>query len=90
MYLLDFGELILLDQVVARLDHNVVLIAEDGGDLVCNPLLHQVDVDLLNVDFLIKLRRELGCPEAFLINAKRHIYGAGGECVCTRKTGVSW
>jgi hypothetical protein len=64
--------LILLNQVVARLDHDVVFIAEDGGDLVRDPLLHQVNVDLFNVDLLIELRWEFGRLEALLIDAHRH------------------
>jgi len=64
--------LILLNEIVARLDHNVVFVTEDSGDPVSNPLLHQVDVDLLDVDLLVKLGRELCRLETLLIDAKRH------------------
>jgi hypothetical protein len=62
----------LLDEVVACLDHNVIFVAKDGGDLVRDPLLHQVNVDLFDIDLLVKLRWELGRLEALLINAERH------------------
>jgi len=65
-------KLVLLNQVVACLDHYVVFVAEDGGDLVRDPLLHQVNVDLFNVDLLIELRWEFGRPEALLVDAHRH------------------
>lgn len=65
-------KLILLNEIVARLDHNVVFVTEDSGDPVSNPLLHQVDVDFLDVDLLVKLGRELCRLEALLIDAERH------------------
>lgn len=65
-------KLILLDQVVARLYDNVVLVPEDVGDLVCDPLLHQVNVDLFNVDLLIELWWKPSRLEALLVNAHRH------------------
>jgi hypothetical protein len=65
-------ELILLNEVVTCLDYNVVFVAEDGGDFVCDPLLHQVNVDLFNIDFLIELRWKLSRSEALLVDAKRH------------------
>lgn len=64
--------MILLNEIVARLDHNVVFVTEDSGDPVSNPLLHQVDVDFLDVDLLVKLGRELCRLEALLIDAERH------------------
>jgi hypothetical protein len=68
----NFRKLTLLKQVVARLDYYVIFIAEDGSDLVGNPPFHQVDVDLLDVHFLVKLWRELGRLEALLVDAERH------------------
>jgi hypothetical protein len=67
--------LVLLNKIVACLDYNVVFVAEDGGDLVRDPLLHQVNVDLFNVDLLIELRWKLGGLEALLIDAERHADG---------------
>jgi hypothetical protein len=64
------NKLVLLDKVVARLDHNIVFVAEDGGDLVRDPFLHQVNVDLFNVDFLIELRWEFGSLHALLVDAE--------------------
>jgi hypothetical protein len=69
-------ELVLLDEIVACLDHNVIFVAQDGGDLVRDPLLHQVNVDLFDIDLLVKLRWELGRLEALLINAERHRDGS--------------
>jgi hypothetical protein len=71
-------ELILLNEVVTCLDYNVVFVAEDGGDFVCDPLLHQVNVDLFKVDFLIELRWKLSRPEALLIDTERHSVGSTG------------
>jgi hypothetical protein len=65
-------KLVLLDQVVTSLDHDVVFVTEDSGDPVSNPLLHQVDVDFLDVDLLVKLGWELCRLEALLVDAKRH------------------
>jgi hypothetical protein len=65
-------ELILLDEVVACLDYNVVFVAEDGGDLVRDPFLHQVNVDLFNVDFLIELRWKFGRLHTLLVDTERH------------------
>lgn len=77
--------MVLLEQVEACLDDNVIIAAEDQGDLVSDPFLHQVNVDLLDVDFLVELGGELGRPKALLIDAERHLRksdgraGRGGE-----------
>lgn len=63
----------MLNQIVACFDYDVVFVAEDGGDLVRDPLLHQVNVDLLNVDFLIELRWEFSRLKALLIDAEGHV-----------------
>jgi hypothetical protein len=65
-------ELVLLYEVEACFDHDVVLVAQNRGDLVGDPFLHQVNVDLFNVDFLIELWWELSRLEALLIDAERH------------------
>lgn len=67
--------MVLLNEIVACLDYNVVFVAEDGGDLVRDPFLHQVNVDLFNVDFRIELRWELSRLEALLVDAERHDQG---------------
>jgi hypothetical protein len=64
--------LVLLNKIVACLDYNVVFVAEDGGDLVRDPLLHQVDVDLFDVDLLVELGWEFGSLEPLLVDAHRH------------------
>lgn len=74
-------KLVLLNQIVAGLDYNIVFVAEDVGDLVGDPLLHQVNVDLLNVDLLIELGWKLGRPKALLVDAERHVV-----CAETRLT----
>jgi hypothetical protein len=66
------NELILLDKIEACFDYDVVFVAENRGDLVCNPFLHQVNVDLFNVHFLVELRWKLSRLEALLVYAKRH------------------
>lgn len=76
--------MILLDEVVACFHYDVVLIAEDGGDFVRDPLLHQVNVDLLNVDFLIELRWKFGRLEALLVNAERHGCSIGEGAILYR------
>jgi hypothetical protein len=65
-------ELVLLYEVEACFNYNVVLVTENRGDLVCDPFLHQVNVDLFNVDFLIELWWELSRFEALLVNTERH------------------
>ena len=65
-------KLILHNEIVARLDYNVVFVTEDSGDPVSNPLLHKVDVDFLNVDLLVELGWKLCCLETLLIDARRH------------------
>jgi hypothetical protein len=65
-------ELILLDEIVACFNYDVVFVAENCRDLVRDPFLHQVNVDLFNVDLLIELRWKFSRLEALLINAKRH------------------
>ena len=65
-------KLALLNQVVTCLDYDVVLVTENSGDPVSNPLLHQVNVDLLNVDLLVELGWELGRLQALLVDAGRH------------------
>lgn len=70
------NKLVLLDEVVACLYYDIVFIAENGGDFVRDPLLHQVNIDLLNVDLLIELRWKFGSPQAFLVNAHCHVGGA--------------
>jgi hypothetical protein len=68
-------ELVLLNQIEARLYHDIVFVAQDRGNLVRDPFLHQINVDLLNVDFLVELGREFGRLEAFLIDTERHVCG---------------
>ena len=63
----------LFDEIVTGLDHNVVFVAENGGDLVRDPFLDQVNVDLLDVDFLVKFGWELGRLEALLVDAHSHV-----------------
>lgn len=65
-------ELVLLNQIVAGLDHNVIFVAQDIRDLLCNPLLHQIDVDLLDVNLTIELWRKFGGLQALLVNAECH------------------
>jgi hypothetical protein len=62
----------LLQEVVARLDDNVIFVAEDASDFPTHPFLDQVDVDLLNVDFLVKFGRESRGPEELLVHGERH------------------
>jgi hypothetical protein len=62
-------ELVLLNQIEARLYHDIVFVAQDRGNLVRDPFLHQINVDLLNVG------REFGRLEAFLIDTERHVCG---------------
>jgi hypothetical protein len=78
-------ELVLLYEIEACFHYDVVLVAEDRGDLVRDPFLHQVNVDLLNVDFLIELWWELSRFEALLINAERHDEARLG---CSKVRGV--
>lgn len=73
MYFFDLGELILFDEIVARLNHNVVFVAQNRRDAVCNPLLHQVNIDLLDVDFFVKLGWKFGSLEALLVDTRCHI-----------------
>jgi hypothetical protein len=73
-------KLVLLDKVVARLDYDVVFITKNGCDLVRDPLLHQVNVDLFNVNFLVELRWEFGRPQALLIHAHGHDEKLMGWC----------
>lgn len=75
---------VLLEEVVACLDYNVVFVAEDGGDLVRDPLLHQVNVDLFNVDLLIELRWKLSRLETLLVDAERHTDGYSRPLGCVR------
>jgi hypothetical protein len=75
---------ILLKEVVACLDYNVVFVAEDGRDLVGDPLLHQVNVDLFNVDLLIELRWKLSRLETLLVDAERHADGGSRTFGCVR------
>jgi len=65
-------KIISLKEVIARLDYDVVFVAEDGSDLVRDPLLHQVNVDLFNVDLPIELGWELSRLETLLVDAERH------------------
>lgn len=58
--LFDLGELALLNQVVAGLDYNIILVTQNLCDLLRNPLLHQINVDFLDVNLTIELRREFG------------------------------
>jgi hypothetical protein len=78
-------ELVLLYEIEACFHYDVVLVAEDRGDLVRDPFLHQVNVDLLNVDFLIELWWELSRFEALLINTERHDEARLG---CSKVRGV--
>jgi hypothetical protein len=64
--------LVLLNEIVACLDYDVIFVTKDGGDLVCDPFLHQIDVNPFDVDFLVKLGWELGRLESLLVNAERH------------------
>lgn len=65
-------KLTLLNQIVACFDNNVVFVAQNVRDLLRNPLLHQINVDFLDVNLTIKLRREFRGLEALLIDAERH------------------
>ena len=65
-------KLVLFDQIVTGLDYDVVFVAENSGDPVSNPLLHEVNVDFLNVDLLVELGWKLCCLETLLIDARRH------------------
>lgn len=76
--------MVLLNEIVACLNYDVVFIAEDGGDFVRDPFLHQVNVDLFNVDFLIELRWELSRLEALLVDAERHDQEPTELSGCTR------
>jgi hypothetical protein len=73
-------ELVLFDKVVARLDYDVVFVTEDGRDLIRDPLLHQVNVDLFNVDFLVELRWKFSRPQALLVHTHRHAEEFMGWC----------
>ena len=64
--------MVLLNEIVARLDHYIILVAKNCGNPVGNPLLHQVDVDLLDVNFLVELRWELRRLEALLVDTERY------------------
>ena len=64
--------LVLLNQVVACLYHNIVFIAKDIRDPASNPLLDQINVNLLDIYFLVELWREFGGLEALLVDAECH------------------
>jgi hypothetical protein len=69
----------LFQHVVASVDHDIVFIAEDCRDPVRDPLLHKIDLNFLDVDFLVKFRWELGVLETLLVDAERHDCG-GSSC----------
>jgi hypothetical protein len=77
----------IVEPVVDGLDQNVV-VADQGFNLASDPRFHEVHVDFLLVDLLIKLRRELGCPEGLLIDGERHDCGVAvrAQLAC----GVEW
>lgn len=78
-----------LEKSEAKLDYHVIFVSENFGDLACNPsgpsvsgrcrggvaglLLHDLDIDLLHVDLLVELRRELRLRAQLLIHRCRHI-----------------
>jgi hypothetical protein len=73
---------VLLKQVVTKLDNHIVVIFEN----VCDPsgyeLLHNLNIDLLDIDALVELRRELRRLQQLRIHAHRH--GGGVEVVALR------
>jgi hypothetical protein len=66
----------LLEEIEACVNDYVVFVAENTGDLACDPLLEEVNVHFGRVDFLIEFGWELGRFEALLINAHSHGCGA--------------
>lgn len=57
---LDVGMSRTFNQVENKLDYDVILSSEDFSDLACYPFFHDLKVDLLHVNLLVELRRELG------------------------------
>lgn len=67
----------ILQKVEAELYYNVVLRTKNLGDLAGNPLLHDLNVNLLHVHFLAKLWGEL-CPlQELLVYSLGHVGGGG-------------
>jgi hypothetical protein len=58
----------LIQDVENKLGNDIIVVLEDTGDLVGDPALDELDIDLLHVNLHIELGRELGRTQQPLVH----------------------